>query len=87
MAVERYVAVCLPLQHVQLCTVRRTGILLVLIWLVSFLSAVSSFSFLAQKPAEEFSRDLICHPHFVFNMAAYTVFNTVLQVCVLARVG
>lgn len=86
MAVERYVAVCLPLQHVHLCTVRRAGILVILIWLVSFLSTVTSFSFLAQKPAEELSSDLICHQHYVFNTPAYSVFNTVFQVCVSPRV-
>ncbi|KAL1272357.1 hypothetical protein QQF64_028219 [Cirrhinus molitorella] len=32
MAVERYVAICKPLHHHQICTVRRTYILISLIW-------------------------------------------------------
>ncbi len=32
MAVERYIAICKPLHHHQICTVRRTYILISLIW-------------------------------------------------------
>lgn len=81
MAAERYVAVCLPLHHVRLCTVRHAGVLMALIWLISFLSTAASFSFLAQRPSHDLSRDVLCHQQFVFNMPAYTVFNTVFQVC------
>uniref|UniRef100_A0A8C5FE91 Si:dkeyp-3f10.16 n=1 Tax=Gadus morhua TaxID=8049 RepID=A0A8C5FE91_GADMO len=42
MAVERYIAVCWPLQHPQLCTVGRTYCLIGLIWGVSFLPGLSN---------------------------------------------
>ncbi|KAI4890725.1 hypothetical protein NFI96_007906 [Prochilodus magdalenae] len=32
MAIERYIAICKPLHHPQICTVRRTYILICLIW-------------------------------------------------------
>ncbi|XP_048054413.1 odorant receptor 131-2-like [Megalobrama amblycephala] len=32
MAIERYIAICKPLHHHQICTVRRTYILITLIW-------------------------------------------------------
>uniref|UniRef100_A0A672FCY8 Odorant receptor 131-2-like n=2 Tax=Salarias fasciatus TaxID=181472 RepID=A0A672FCY8_SALFA len=38
MSVECYVAVCFPLHHSQICSVRRTYVLIALIWLVNSLS-------------------------------------------------
>lgn len=32
MAIERYIAVCVPLRHAQICTVRRTYLLIGIIW-------------------------------------------------------
>lgn len=45
MALERYVAVCLPLRHVQVCTVRRTRMLLLLLWTTTACSCVSDLVF------------------------------------------
>ncbi|CAJ1051178.1 hypothetical protein F2P81_012492 [Xyrichtys novacula] len=38
MAVECYIAICMPLRHVQMCTIRRTRVLIGLIWIASLLS-------------------------------------------------
>ncbi|XP_056315156.1 odorant receptor 137-1 [Danio aesculapii] len=41
MSVERYIAICKPLHHHQICTVRRTYILISLIWSVGVLPGLA----------------------------------------------
>ena len=41
MALECYVAVCLPLRHAQVCSVRRTRTLILLMWTTTVCSSVS----------------------------------------------
>ncbi|XP_051788424.1 odorant receptor 131-2-like [Erpetoichthys calabaricus] len=41
MALERYIAICKPLHHPNICTVRRMYITLNIMWLISFLSPAS----------------------------------------------
>ncbi|KAI7807698.1 odorant receptor [Triplophysa rosa] len=41
MAIERYIAICKPLHHAQICTVRRTYILISLIWGVGVIPALA----------------------------------------------
>ncbi|XP_055070006.2 odorant receptor 131-2-like [Misgurnus anguillicaudatus] len=43
MAIERYIAICKPLHHPQICTVRRTYILISLIWCIGFIPALADF--------------------------------------------
>ncbi|MGH0185480.1 UNVERIFIED_CONTAM: hypothetical protein FKN15_018452 [Acipenser sinensis] len=44
MSLERYVAICFPLHHVQLCTVNRGYIAVALIWLMGILPSISDIS-------------------------------------------
>ncbi|XP_056607020.1 odorant receptor 131-2-like [Triplophysa dalaica] len=41
MAIERYIAICKPLHHAQICTLRRTYILISLIWGVGVMPALA----------------------------------------------
>uniref|UniRef100_A0A8C4X9R2 Odorant receptor 131-2-like n=2 Tax=Erpetoichthys calabaricus TaxID=27687 RepID=A0A8C4X9R2_ERPCA len=41
MALERYVAICQPLRHAELCTIPRTSCALAVTWVISLLPAVS----------------------------------------------
>ncbi|KAF3855741.1 hypothetical protein F7725_016464 [Dissostichus mawsoni] len=68
MALERYIAVCLPLHHVQICTVQRAHLLIALIWLVSFIPAFTDIIIiLITQPLSVFSKTVICHATFVYN--------------------
>ncbi|XP_029358291.1 odorant receptor 131-2-like [Echeneis naucrates] len=61
MAVECYIAICLPLRHVQICTVSRTLMLIGLIWATSMLSVLPDlFVTLATEPLDFFHSRVFC---------------------------
>ncbi|KAM9813318.1 odorant receptor 131-2-like [Neosynchiropus ocellatus] len=67
MAVECCIAICLPLRHVRICTVRRTLVLISLIWVTSLLSILPDlFLTLATQPAAFFSTSVFCLRTTVF---------------------
>ncbi|KAM7006157.1 odorant receptor 131-2-like [Tautogolabrus adspersus] len=73
MAVECYIAICMPLRHVQICTIRRTLILIGLIWITSMLSVLPDlFISLATEPLDFFNSRVFClretafpNPHII----------------------
>ncbi|XP_059184833.1 odorant receptor 131-2-like [Centropristis striata] len=67
MAVECYIAICLPLRHVQICTVKRTLMLIGLIWSTSMLSVLSDlFITLATEQLGFFHSRVFCLRQTVF---------------------
>ncbi|XP_029006435.2 odorant receptor 131-2-like [Betta splendens] len=67
MAVERYIAICHPLHHLQICTVRRTRILVGLMWVTTSVSALPDlFITLATQPLSFFHSQLLCLRQNVF---------------------
>ncbi|XP_049446217.1 odorant receptor 131-2-like [Epinephelus fuscoguttatus] len=67
MAVECYIAICIPLRHGQICTVKNTNILIGLIWAVSAVSILPDlFILLATEPLHFFHSKVLCSRDFVF---------------------
>ncbi|XP_070708040.1 odorant receptor 131-2-like [Pempheris klunzingeri] len=67
MAVECYIAVCIPLRHAQICTIKRTLMLIGLIWATSMLSVLSDlFITLATQPLDFFHSQVFCIRKNVF---------------------
>ncbi|XP_062264169.1 odorant receptor 131-2-like [Platichthys flesus] len=67
MAVECYIAVCLPLRHTELCTIRRTYILIGWIWTMNIISALSDvFIVLATQPLQLFRSTIFCERNNLF---------------------
>ncbi|CAN9512583.1 unnamed protein product [Ophioblennius macclurei] len=67
MAVECYVAVCFPLRHVQIWTVRRTLLLIALIWATSMVSVLPDlFITLTTQPLDFFHTRVFCLRETVF---------------------
>ncbi|XP_068449886.1 odorant receptor 131-2-like [Clinocottus analis] len=67
MAVERYVAVCHPLRHRQICTVRRTYAAVGFIWLACAAPAVADlFVTLATESLSFFRQSVFCLRQNVF---------------------
>lgn len=61
MALERYVAICFPLRHGQICTVRRTLLLIALIWTTSAVSVLPDLLVtLATQPLGFFYSRVFC---------------------------
>ncbi|KAM3877674.1 odorant receptor 131-2-like [Diretmus argenteus] len=67
MAVECYIAICIPLRHGQLCTVKRTHVVIGLIWAMSVLSVLPDlFIILATEPLQFFHSRVFCRRDYVF---------------------
>ncbi|XP_047438208.1 odorant receptor 131-2-like [Mugil cephalus] len=67
MAVECYIAICLPLHHARICTVKRTLMLIGLIWVISMLSVLTDlFITLATQPLDFFHSRVFCLTETVF---------------------
>ncbi|XP_051804048.1 odorant receptor 131-2-like [Acanthochromis polyacanthus] len=67
MAVECYIAVCLPLHHGQICTVKKTYIFIGLIWVASAFNVLPDlFILLATEPLQFFHSRVFCARDYVF---------------------
>ena len=67
MAVECYIAICIPLRHVQICTIKRTLMLIGLIWTTTMFSGLSDlFITLATHPSGFFYSQVFCLTENVF---------------------
>ncbi|XP_076602339.1 odorant receptor 131-2-like [Chaetodon auriga] len=67
MAVECYIAICFPLRHVHICTIKRTLMLIGLIWTTSMFSVLSDlFITLATQPLDFFHSRVFCLRETVF---------------------
>ncbi|XP_073708697.1 odorant receptor 131-2-like [Garra rufa] len=67
MAVERYIAICKPLHHHQICTVRRTYILISLIWGVGVIPGLTDLIVLSVfRPLSVFSTAASCSASRVY---------------------
>ncbi|XP_063329831.1 odorant receptor 131-2-like [Pelmatolapia mariae] len=87
MAVERYIAVCRPLRHSQLCTVQRAYALIALIWAVSFIPSISDvIILLVIQPLSVFTKNVICFPSSVYNTPYHETQSLVVQVLLFSFV-
>ncbi|XP_056257080.1 odorant receptor 131-2-like [Seriola aureovittata] len=88
MAVERYIAVCRPLHHVQMCTVQRAYALIALIWGVSIIPALTDIIIiLATQPPSVYSRTVICYPAYLYSTAHHKAQSVVVQTLLFSFVG
>uniref|UniRef100_A0A665U7H7 Si:dkeyp-3f10.16 n=1 Tax=Echeneis naucrates TaxID=173247 RepID=A0A665U7H7_ECHNA len=68
MAVERYIAVCQPLHHAQLCTVQRAYGLIALIWGVSFIPSFADMVIVfATQPLSVYTQTVYCYTAYLYN--------------------
>ncbi|XP_018558442.1 odorant receptor 131-2-like [Lates calcarifer] len=87
MAVERYIAVCRPLHHAQICTVQRAYALIALIWVVSLIPALTDIMVvLATQPLSVLSRIVICYPSYLYNTPYHKAQSVAVQVLLFSFV-
>ncbi len=68
MAVERYIAICKPLHHHQICTVHRTYILISLIWGVGVLPGLNDLIVIViVRPLSVFKTVALCSSATLYN--------------------
>ncbi|XP_068171964.1 odorant receptor 131-2-like [Antennarius striatus] len=67
MAIERYITICEPLRHAQICTVRRTYVVIGLIWFISVAPDITDlFVTLATESLAFFHQSVFCLRQNVF---------------------
>uniref|UniRef100_A0A8C9RD14 Odorant receptor 131-2-like n=1 Tax=Scleropages formosus TaxID=113540 RepID=A0A8C9RD14_SCLFO len=87
MAVERYIAICKPLRHSQTCTVRRTYMLILLIWSVAFIPELADIVILfLTRPLTIFTSRILCYRLAIYNTSHHLDKSVVLNVLLLSFV-
>ncbi|XP_070302175.1 uncharacterized protein [Salvelinus sp. IW2-2015] len=67
MALERYIAICIPLRHSQICTVHRTYILIGIIWIMAAIPILPDlFILLATERLQFFHSKIFCSRDSLF---------------------
>ncbi|XP_017334763.2 odorant receptor 134-1 [Ictalurus punctatus] len=67
MAIERYIAICEPLHHTQICTVQRTYLLIGFIWFICVVPDITDlFITLAMEPISFFHSSVFCLRQNIF---------------------
>uniref|UniRef100_A0A8C6LGD3 G-protein coupled receptors family 1 profile domain-containing protein n=1 Tax=Nothobranchius furzeri TaxID=105023 RepID=A0A8C6LGD3_NOTFU len=78
MSMECYIAICMPLRHVQICTINRTFMLIGLIWATTTLSVLPDlFITLATEPPDFFHSQIFCKREITYSLFMVFVWFTI----------
>lgn len=76
MAVERFIAVCLPLHHSRLCTTNRVQVFNAVMWCATITPNLAElFSSLGHQPLK-FHTSIVCYHSTLFNLPIHQVIRT-----------
>ncbi|XP_051997663.1 odorant receptor 131-2-like [Xyrauchen texanus] len=87
MAIERYIAICKPLHHSQICTPHRTYIFICLLWAIGAIPSLADIIILiATQPISFFSSFVLCYRFSVFPSKLHEDRTTASQVIYMSLV-
>uniref|UniRef100_A0A8C2JM32 G-protein coupled receptors family 1 profile domain-containing protein n=1 Tax=Cyprinus carpio TaxID=7962 RepID=A0A8C2JM32_CYPCA len=77
MAIERFIAICKPLHHSQICTPRRTHIFICLLWVIGAIRSITDVIIsLLTQPVSFFRSFIPCYPNYLFPSKSHQ-YNTI----------
>ncbi|XP_058635733.1 odorant receptor 131-2-like [Onychostoma macrolepis] len=87
MAIERFIAICKPLHHAQICTPQRTYIFLCLLWVMGAIRSIADIIIsLLTQPISFFRSFISCYPNYLFPSKAHQDNTTASQVIYMSLV-
>uniref|UniRef100_A0A3B4AE89 G-protein coupled receptors family 1 profile domain-containing protein n=1 Tax=Periophthalmus magnuspinnatus TaxID=409849 RepID=A0A3B4AE89_9GOBI len=87
MAIECYVAVCFPLRHSLLITVKKTYIVIGFMWFISMMFFLPDlFISLATEPFDFFQSRVFCLKQNILRMTIFNMKDTIIRVVLLIAV-
>ncbi|XP_035035068.1 odorant receptor 131-2-like [Hippoglossus stenolepis] len=87
MSLERYVAVCFPLRHVDITTTRRTGNAIAVIWTVASLDSVTQIFVLVSHENKGFTVPRFCDRNSIFRLPIFSTLNISFTIIYFVLVG
>ncbi|XP_056126407.1 odorant receptor 131-2-like [Rhinichthys klamathensis goyatoka] len=87
MAIERFIAICKPLHHSQICTPQRTYIFICLLWVLGAIPSMADIIILFSiQPISFFRSVVLCYPFNLFTSKAHKDNTTVSQIIYMSLV-
>ncbi|XDV35292.1 hypothetical protein PO909_005266 [Leuciscus waleckii] len=87
MAIERFIAICKPLHHSQICTPQRTYIFICLLWVLGVIPSLADIIILFSiQPISFFRSVVLCYPFNLFPSKAHKDRTTASQIIFMSLV-
>ncbi|XP_077056035.1 odorant receptor 131-2 [Siphateles boraxobius] len=87
MAIERFIAICKPLHHSQICTPKRTYIFICLLWVLGAIPSLADIIILFSiQPISFFRSVVLCYPFNLFPSKAHKDRTTASQIIYISLV-
>ncbi|XP_061903957.1 odorant receptor 131-2-like [Entelurus aequoreus] len=87
MSLERYVAICLPLRHANIVTIRTTRIAIVVMWSMASLDSFVQLLLFVRLENSSFVMSQYCSRNDVWRLKIYTTIDTIFTILYFLIVG